>query len=344
MITNKGISIILLAAAFTSHNSSAEPIISANSYISQHAYDYIGNMKENFNINNHETLSDNNLESFFRSQGSSEEYSNLHEYFEAGMIAPNQWTSINANTGSIKAHSHSFAPRPEETQMGHPAETRITEVASVLSFQNLTLDISEGGAETTFSWDIDGYLQGLAGYGAAIDVTLTNIETGNITNEFMTTMDTTLNYQTHYNWDQTYTSADVYNRLSTTFDLIQGSYILDVTLGFTAISVTGDLSDYEYTFNGDVYEIIDDGSWRYSDESIADLSHTATFNISSPTLENITLDTGNLSQVLAPQIQQLTTARANASDENNNNPVSVPEPNSLYLLALTLLALQLRRR
>lgn len=353
-----GLTLALTGLAFTSTATVAAPIVHTSSFITQSTFEHNGTPKRYNHLQRHLELTDEDYISTFDTQGGMFDYSNIWEYYEANAITPNQWTTVNAKDGSIKAYSQSTNPAEDYVNMGHPASLKVTEVASVLGFRNLELDVFADETITIFDWNIDGILKGLAGYGAAIEVTLTNTETGDVHNSLVTTMDTTVNKQVGYfNYDHSTMEIYAEDRLTSEFNLAAGNYALDVDLGFTAVTVSGHTNTFSYVFNGDVYDIIDDEKWRYSNESTADLSHTATFGISSPTMQNLSLQTGNFSQLLTPQIEEIIMAgggpdsvNAPSTEDNTSGEtdyadvVSVPEPSSLGLLAAGLVALRLRRR
>ncbi len=354
-------SLFVLAPIFMHLTSaSAEPIISSTSTIVQADFDYWGSEYRFWKIDQNTILDDSNSETKLTNQyANPANFLSYDEFLQAYKMTSDQTARTNASDGTIKLDSQSDSTLESYPILGEGLrvpETRITEVASSLSFEGLQLDVFED-AETTFEWNVDGFLDGIAGYGAAVDVTLTNIETGNIQSNSVTKMRTSLIYKDVEDFYD-YNLVDVYfdDTISSTFSLEQGSYSLDIDLNLTAISIAGRVNNFSYEYKGTVYDLIDElpTNAYESEKSRANLSHTATFGITSPSMQNLALHTGSFSQILTPQIEEIAMAgggpnsvnadNSGESTDNDNAIIAVPEPSSLGLIAVSLLALRVRRR
>ncbi len=118
----------------------------------------------------------------------------------------------------------------------------------------------------------------------------------------------------------------------------------------------------DYTYEDETFEIIPVGDLIYSERSKADLSHTATFGITSPTMENLSLSTPGFSSLLIPQNQAIlaggggpdsVNAPQNVSSPSDpsvpsapvdNTTVSVPEPSTITMFISALFMLRLTRK
>ncbi len=149
-----------------------------------------------------------------------------------GQFGYNNWIRNDAESGTIKAYTENQDPWIANDSL----TASITTATSSINFENVLLEIFENNTEVNFQWSVNGTLYGMAGFGAAMDVSVTNVESE------INESQQIINYQHSYapqQYDFTESVKSIEEVLNISFNLDVGTYDLSMELGFHAASISG---------------------------------------------------------------------------------------------------------